>query len=212
MAVNGKGIPARRFEPGNLIHRIGDIHRPVNGDVVVIVNNDHFIELEMAGKGHRLLADTFHQVAIAAQHIGIMVAQVAELRVHHPLGQRHAHGCGNALPQRAGGGFDTQSVVIFRMTGRFRAQFAEVLDVLDGHALGAGQIEQRIKQHGAMTARQHETVAVEPVGMVRIEIQHVPIENSGNIRRAQRQPGMAGFGFCHRIHGQSADGICHVIM
>ena len=166
----------------------------------------------MSGKGYRLLADAFHQVAIAAQHIGVMVAQVAELRIHHPLSQRHAHGCGNALPQRAGGGFHTQGVVIFGMTGRFRAQFAEVLDVLNGHALGAGQIEQRIKQHGAMTARQHETVAVEPVGVVRVKIQHVPIKNSGNIGCAQGQTGMAGFRLGHSIHGQSADGICHVIM
>ena len=48
----------------------------------------------MPGQRHRLMADAFHQIAVGAQHIGVMIDQtVAKFRIEVALPQRHADGC-----------------------------------------------------------------------------------------------------------------------
>ena len=49
------------------------------------------------------------------------------------------------------------------------SELAETLDLLDPHALVAGQVEQRVEQHRAMAGRQHEAVAVRPARVGGIE-------------------------------------------
>jgi hypothetical protein len=109
-------------------------------------------------------ADAFHQAAVAGEHVGLVVDQpVAEARCQVALGNRHADGVGDALTQRTGGGFDAGGVAVFRVTCGARTDLAEVLQLLDGHVLVAEQVQQRVKQHGAVTGRQDEPVAVRPV-------------------------------------------------
>ena len=63
----------------------------VDRDVVVVPEHDQLVELEMAGERDRLLADAFHQAAVAAQHLGVVIDEiVAERGVHDALGERHA--------------------------------------------------------------------------------------------------------------------------
>ena len=53
----------------------------VDGDVVVVPDDDQLVELEVAGQRDRFLADAFHQAAVAGQHTGVVVDEVvAELR------------------------------------------------------------------------------------------------------------------------------------
>ncbi len=51
---------------------------------------------------------------------------VTKAGVEQPLGQRHAHGIGDALTQRAGGGLDSGQVAMFGMAGGGTAHFAEM--------------------------------------------------------------------------------------
>jgi hypothetical protein len=57
---------------------------------------------------HGLVADAFHQAAVAQEDVGVVVdhgvAGAVELGGQQLLGQRHAHRVGHALAQRAGGG------------------------------------------------------------------------------------------------------------
>ncbi len=62
-----KRVPAGRLEARDLVGGIGQRHRAVDRDVVVVPEDDQLVELQMAGKRDRLLADAFHQAAVAGQ-------------------------------------------------------------------------------------------------------------------------------------------------
>ncbi len=94
------------------------------------------------------MADAFHEIAVASKNIGPMIDEVIAIAgIQHAFGQGHADRGGDALPERAGGGLDPGQMTIFGMTGAGTAKLAEVLDVLDGGAGIAGEIEQSIEQH-----------------------------------------------------------------
>jgi hypothetical protein len=116
-------------------------------------------------------------------------------------------GIADALAQRPGRGLDAGGVAIFGMAGGAAADFAEMPDLLDGHVRIAGEIEQGIEQHRAMPGRKHETVAVGPVRLGRVEFQKARKENGGDIGHPHRQAGMAGLGVLHGVHREKADGI-----
>ena len=68
----------------------------------------------MPGERDRLLADAFHQAAVAYKHIGVVVDQiVAELGIEDALGERHTHRIGETLAERAGGRLDAGGVAVF---------------------------------------------------------------------------------------------------
>ena len=124
----------------------------------------------MAGKPDRLVVDAFHQAAVAGDHEGAVIDQLVAIdRVQMPLGDRHADRHRQALPERAGGGFDPGQLEILRVAGARAAELAEVADVLHRRPRVAGQVEQGVDQHRAVAGRQHEAVAVGPVRIGRID-------------------------------------------
>ena len=167
----------------------------------------------MAGQRNRLVADAFHQAAVAGDDVGVVVDDVvAEPRVQQTLRQRHADGVGEALAERTGRRLDAGGVPVLGMAGRLGAELAEALQLIHFHARIAGEIEQRIEQHRAVAGRQHEAVAVRPVGIGGVEAHRLAEQHSGDIRHAHRHAGVAGLGRLHRIHGKGADGVGHVVM
>ena len=82
------------------------------------------------------MGDAFHQAAVAEKNIGVVIDDVQAVFIKlfgkDFFRQRHAHGVGNALPQRAGGGFDAVGVAVFGMTGGFAVQLAEVFQIVNG--------------------------------------------------------------------------------
>ena len=164
----------------------------------------------MAGQADRLLADPLHQAAVAGDRIGVVVDHlVPETRRQHPLRQRHPHGVGQALAQRAGGGLDPGAVPEFRMAGRRLAELAEFLEALQREILVTRQMQQRIQQHRAMPGREHETVAIGPGRIFRVEAQMVVEKNRGDVGHAHRHAGMTGFRGLDRIHGERSDRARH---
>ena len=87
MAVDAQGVPAGSFDARALIRIVCKRHRTIDGDVVIIPENDELVQLEMAGQRDCFLADAFHQAAVSGNDIGMVVYQiVAEMRIHDALG------------------------------------------------------------------------------------------------------------------------------
>ena len=164
----------------------------------------------MTGQRGGLVADAFHQVAVAGDDIGGVIDQPgAETRGQQALAQGHADGGRDALAERPGGGLDAGGEAVFRMPRGAAAELAEIADLVDRHVGVAGQIEQRIKQHRAVPGGQDEAVAVGPVGRRGIELEEPAEQHRGDIGHAHGHAGMARPGGLDRIHGESPDCVGH---
>ena len=170
-------VPAIGLEPGRRVVDEPGRHRAVDRDAVVVIDGDQLGQLPGAGQRAGFVADAFHQAPVAHQHIGVVVddgvAFAVELRGQQFLGQRHAHRVADALAQRAGGGLHTGRDADLGMTGGLAVQLAEILQLADRQVV-ARQVQQRVNQHGGVTVRQHEAVAVEPVRIQRVVPQVPP--------------------------------------
>ncbi len=96
------------------------------------------------------MADAFHQAAVAHEGEGVVVDHIevvtVELLCQQFFSQRHADRVGDALAQRAGGGFDAGRHVHFGVARGFAVQLAEFLQL--GHRqLVAGEVQHRVQQH-----------------------------------------------------------------
>src|SRR3546814_14204544 len=76
--------------------------RSIDGDAVVIPQHIEAAKLQMPGKADRLVIDAFHQAAVAGDHPGVVIDEIAaEGGIQIPFRNRHANGRGTALPQRS---------------------------------------------------------------------------------------------------------------
>ncbi len=87
-------------------------------------------------------------------------------------------------------------------------QLAEVFQLVDGQVV-AGQVQQRVDQHGAVAIGEHETVAVGPLRVGRVVLEVLAPQRYGHVGHAHRGAGVAGLGLLNGIHSQRADGIGH---
>jgi hypothetical protein len=87
---------------------------------------------------------------------------------------------------------------------------SEPLQLIKGHILDAGQIEQAVEEHRGVAVGQHEPVAVQPIWIRRIELHEVPEKNGRDVGHAHRRAGMTAFGLLHGIHGKKPDAIGHI--
>ena len=172
VSVDGLRRPACRLKACALIGRIGKLRPAINGDRIVVEKNNQLVELQMPGQRDRFMADAFHEAAIASNNPGLVIDKIIpEARVQMPLRDRHADGCRDALAKRPRRRLDARRHEIFWMARRLCAQLAEIADVIAADTVIAGEMQQRIDEHGAMPRRQHEPVAVRPVWIGRIMLQ-----------------------------------------
>ena len=194
---------------------------PLDRDVVAVVDPAQVAELEVPGERRRLRAHALHHVAVAAQHVDVVVEQ-RELglvvgRRQPALGDRHADGVAAALPERAGRGLDAGGVAVFGMAGGLGRELAELLDIVDADrrlaglvAIGVdlldpGQVEQRVEQHRGVADRQHEAIAVGPARIARIGAEEILPQRVADRRQRHRRAGMARIRLLDRVHRQRAD-------
>ncbi len=210
LAVDQLGGPARGLEALDLVDRVGDRGRAVDRDAVVVVEHDHLVEPPVAGERDRFLRHAFHQIAVGAKHIGVMLDDLlAELRRQHLLRQRHADRGRNPLAKRTGGGLHSLGAEILGVARGERIDLPEPLDLVQRHVGIAGEIEQRIEQHRAVACRQHEAVAVRPGRRAGVELQELREQHGCDIGGAHRQPGMPGFCLLHRVHREPPNRVGH---
>ena len=112
----------------------GDVRVAFDGDVVVVVDPAQVVETEMPGQRGRLRADAFHQAAVAADRVDVVVEDVETGPVvprSQPLPRdRHADAGGDPRAQRTGGRFNPGHEMILRMSRCLAAELAEVADVV----------------------------------------------------------------------------------
>jgi hypothetical protein len=154
MAVHGiNHVPAVRRKTLGVLSMNQGATLTVDGDAVVVVQSDQLVELPGAGQCASFVADAFHQATIAHEHIGVVVddgvAGLIELCGQQFFGQRHAHCVGDALTQRAGGGFNARGDAHFGVAGGFAVQIGGSFSTRRWVKLVAGEVQQRINGHGA---------------------------------------------------------------
>src|SRR3990170_5691440 len=107
MAVDARGMPVRRPEALDLVVGDGEAGGTVDGDLVVVEQHDETAELEMACERDRLMAQAFHETAVARHAIGVVADDlIAMAAVEQPFGERHADGVAEPLTERTGGRLD----------------------------------------------------------------------------------------------------------
>ena len=205
-------VPAIRLEaPGRVVNEPGR-HLAVDRDAVVVVEGDQLVELPGTGQRAGLVAHAFHQATVAEEHIGVVVdhgmAGAVELARQQLLSQRHAHGVGQTLPQRAGGGLHAGRDADLGMARCLAVQLAEAAQLAHRQVVAA-EVQQRVDQHRAVPIGEHETVAVGPARVGRVVLQVPAPERDGDLGHAHRRARVTRVRLLHGIHGQCPDGIGH---
>ena len=143
---------------------------------------------------HAAVASETHDVVIE-DHVLFGV----EARLRHLGGSGHAARVGDALSERASGGFDAaRRVRELRVARRLRAHLAEAFDFLDCHFRIAAQTQPGVEKHRAVTRREHEAITVQPLGMIGAVDQRVTEQHRADFGTAERQtevPALTG------VHG-----------
>src|SRR5581483_11852900 len=120
----------------------------------------------MTGERRGFLRYAFHQIAIAADRIRIVVDNLVSrpviTRCKPSLRDSHSDTVAKTLSQRPGGHFDPYSMSSLWMPRSFAAPLPKPLQLIQRQII-TGQIEQAVKQHGAVSRGEHEPVAIEPV-------------------------------------------------
>ena len=122
------------------------------------------------------------------------------------LRHRHAHRHPEPLTQRAGGDLDSRRQANFRMPRRLAVPLTKALDLAERQIV-AGEMEQRVEQHGAVSCGENEAVAIEPVRIRWIVAQKPVPKHVRHGGRAQRQSGMPGMRLLDRVDRKEADGV-----
>ncbi len=200
-------VPAVGLEALAHVLGEGEVGGAVDGDVVVVVEEDQLAELLVAGEGGGLAADALHHAAVAGQHVGVVVDDVvAEGGGEEALGDGHADGVGDALAERAGRRLDARRVPVLGVTRRAAAPLAEGLEVVDAQVV-AGQVQHGVEQHARVARGEHEAVAVRPRGVGRVVPEVTREERVRDGRGAHGHARMAGVGLLDAVDGQEADGV-----
>ena len=161
----------------------------------------------------RLVRYAFHQAAVAGDGVGVVIDDVvAQTRIQHALGERHADGVGKPLAQGPRRRLDAGRVPVLGVAGGLGAELAETLELADVHARIAGEIQQRIEQHRPVARRQDEAVAVGPLGVGGVKAQELAEQHGGDVRHAHGHARVAGLRRLHRVHRQGPDGVRHVLV
>ena len=90
----------------------------------------------MSGQRCGFAGNAFHHVAIAAEGIDVVIKDLKSRLIVmgcEPLaGYGHADAVSHPLTERSGRSFDACGPAVFRMSGSFAVQLAELLDVIEG--------------------------------------------------------------------------------
>ena len=203
-------LPAVGRETARHILQKGDVGIALDGDAVVVVEDDELAQLQRAGQRGRFRRHPLLQIAVRGQDIGMVVdefvAGAVELRRQPAFRQSHPDGVGEPLPQRAGGDFHARRQAVFRVAGRLAAPLPEPPQFVQRQVI-ARQMQQRIQQGRGVAGGKHEAVAVGPLRVGRVVLQEAIPQRIGHRRRPHRRAGMPGAGLLHRVNRQKPDGV-----
>ena len=203
-------VPVISLEAFQRVLGIAQACRPIQRNLVVIVKKNQLAQPQRSGQRGSLVRDALHQVAVAQHCKGVVVHHIKAGTVVDRgevlLGNGHADGHRDALPQRAGGHFHSIRVAALGVAGGPRAPLAEAFQIVQRHIV-AGEKQRPIQQRRGVSIRQHKTVPVGPLGVRRIVLHQLVKQQIGHRRATQRSAGMAAIGLFHLVHGQQPQGV-----
>src|SRR5581483_3138541 len=164
----------------------------------------------MAGERGALLRNAFHEIAIAADEVGIViddfVTRAVEVSGEPRFGDRKSETVGKTLAERASGDFDAGGIAAFGVAGSAAAPLSKALELLE-RKIVARKKQQTVEQHGAVAGGEDEAVAIEPERVTRIVTQEARPESERHRSSAHGHAGMAGVGVLDGIGRQEANGV-----
>ena len=173
-------VPAVGVEPRAHVLGEGDVGAALDGDVVVVVEDDELAETQVPGQRGGLRGHALHHAAVALHHVGEMVDDrvtgAIEASRQSRLGDGHADGVGEALAQRPGRGLHARRQAVLRMAGRAAAPLAEGLDLVE-RQVEAAEMQERVQKHAAVAGREDEAVTVRPRRVGRVHLQ-MPVQRT----------------------------------
>jgi hypothetical protein len=166
---------------------------------------DQLAETEVAGERGRLVADAFHETAVAGDHEGEVVLRVgAEAGTQVLLGDRHPDGVGEALAERAGGDLDAEGVAGLGVAGGDGLPLAEVAQVVELEAVAA-QVQQGVLQDRGVPVGEDETVTVRPARIGGVVLHDPAVEHVSERRQCHRCALVAAVGGEWAVHRHPPD-------
>ena len=188
----------------------GQIRRPVDRDIVGVVQVDELPEAEMPRQRRRLVGDALHEVAVRADAVRVVVDDRVlvgvELVGQHPLRERHAHAVGEPLSEGAGRGLHAGRHPKLRMSRRLAAPLPKVLNLLQGQVVPR-QVQETVEQHRRVPGREHESVPIRPLRKLRAVLQVPRPQHIGHRGQPHRRARMAALGGLHGIGRQKPNGV-----
>ena len=198
-------MPAVRLEAHANVVAIRERGVAIDGDVVVVVDADQVAEALVAGERRGLVADAFHEAAVASDHErAVMHHVVTETAAQVALGERHADRVRETLSERTGRHFDAGGVADLGVTRRGRFPLAELLQVVEFEPV-AGQEQQRVLQDRGVPVGQDEAIAVGPVRVARIVAHHPAVQHVAQRSERHRRALVAALRLQRCIHRHPAN-------
>ena len=155
--VNALGVPAVGLVALQDVLSKGDVGVVLDGDVVLIVDNNEVAQFLVTRQGGSLGGYAFLDVAVGRDNPdgvvkrGCALGGVGVEQAAHPaLGVGETHGGGKALAQGAGGDFNTSGVLVLRVAGGQRIPGAQRLEVVQFQAV-TGQEQLDVKGQRGVT-------------------------------------------------------------
>jgi hypothetical protein len=185
----------------------------VDGDAVVVVEEDQVVEAEVPREARRLGGDTLHQVAVGADAEHARRGDAARLPCassQHAKRRGHADRVGDALTERARGGLDARREPRLGMPGRACPPLAKTLQLVEGQ-IEARHVEQPVKQHRGVAAGEDESISIGPARLLRVvaEMAGPDLERDGGERHGRA--GVPGGRLLHAVHGEHLKGLHRLV-
>ena len=170
-----------------------------------------------------LACDPFHQIAVAAQHINVVVEERrfrgVETRSQIFAGDRHSNRIADALAQWSSCSLDACCVAVLGVAGARAVKLTKPLQIFQRETwlveyfavfidrFHTRQVDQRIEQHGCVTAREHEAVSIWPLWVGWIVAKKFGPDLICDWRQGHRRARMAAIGCLDPVNAQRPNGI-----
>ena len=193
----------------------GEMRLALDRDRVVVIDPAEIRQAEMPGDRRCLRRHPLHEIAVATEHVGVVVEDDVAGPVvvgSQPLrGHRHADGVAAALAERAGGRFDAGGHVMLGMAGADAVELAKLLDLVERHggsavrATDPREVDQRIEKHRRVPAGEHEAVTIGPLGIGRVVTEEVLPNGERHGCQRHRRAGVAALRRLDGVHRKRTD-------
>ena len=186
--LNGLDVPAISLIALGDVLVEGNVGVILNGDAVVIPEDDKVAQLLSACQGRGLSSHALLQITIRGDDINVVIeGRVAsrggsvEQSTLLARGHGHTNRGSQALAQRAGGDFYAVGVVNLRVAGSLRTPRAQRLEILHLEAEAAEE-ELDVLRQRRVPDGEDKAVASCPVNICWVVVEHALVERVGQRR------------------------------